>query len=119
LNVQPGQKNVDELYNTFVNTGVLKYNVNTSGRIVGNVFSGVGPYYVTGCTCTRDYNQATAWTPAEPHGLRADPLFAGASDFRLQAGSPAVDSGDAATVPPMDADGRPANGVPDRGAYER
>jgi hypothetical protein len=43
LNVQPGQKNVDELYNTFVNTGVLEYNVNTSGRIVGNVFSGRRP----------------------------------------------------------------------------
>jgi Right handed beta helix region len=119
LNAQPGQTNVDVLYNTFANTGILEFNTSTTGRIVGNIFSGVGAYYVTGCTCTRDYNLATTWTPTETHGLRADPKFAGASDFHLQAASPAVDSGDPATVPPIDADGRPANGVPDRGAYER
>ena len=45
-------------------------------------------------------------------------MFASASDFHLQPASPAVDSGDAATVPPMDIDGKPVNGVPDRGAYE-
>jgi hypothetical protein len=119
LNLQPGQTNVDELYNTFVSTGIVQYNAGTSGRIVGNIFSDVGPYYVTGCACTPDYNLATTWTPNETHGLQADPMFAGASDFHLQATSPAVDSGDPATVPPVDVDGKPANGVPDRGAYER
>jgi hypothetical protein len=119
LNLQPGQTNVDELYNTFVSTGIVQYNAGTSGRIVGNIFSDVGEYYVTGCACTLDHNLATTWTPNETHGLHADPLFAGASDFHLQATSPAVDSGDAANVPPMDIDGKPADGVPDRGAYER
>lgn len=118
LNLQPGQTNVDELYNTFVSTGIVQYNSNTSGNIVANIFSGVGPYYLTGCTCTRDYNLATTWTPSETHGLQGDPMFAGASDFHLQTASPAVDSGDPATVPPMDVDGKPADGVPDRGAYE-
>jgi hypothetical protein len=119
LNLQPGQTNVDELYNTFVRTGIVQYNAGTSGNIVGNIFSDVGPYYVTGCTCTLDHNLATTWTPNETHGVQADPMFAGASDFHLQATSPAVDSGDAANVPPMDIDGKPAKGVPDRGAYAR
>jgi hypothetical protein len=119
LNLQPGQTDVDELYNTFVSTGIVQYNAGTSGKIVGNIFSDVGPYYVTGCTCSLDHNLATTWTPNETHGLQGDPMFAGASDFHLQATSPAVDSGDAATVPPIDIDGKPANGVPDRGAYER
>jgi Right handed beta helix region len=119
LNLQPGQTDVDELYNTFVSTGIVQYNAGTSGRIVGNIFAGVGPYYVTGCACLLDHNLATTWAPDEPHGLQADPMFVGASDFHLQATSPAVDSGDPATVPPIDIDGKPADGVPDRGAYER
>jgi Right handed beta helix region len=119
LNLQPGQINVEELYNTFVSTGIVQYNAGTSGKVIGNIFSDVGPYHVTGCICTLDYNLATTWTPDETHGLQADPMFAGASDFHLQATSPAVDSGDAAIVPPMDLEGRPADGVPDRGAYER
>jgi hypothetical protein len=119
LNLRPGQTDVDALYNTFVSTGIVQYHTGTSGRIVGNVFSDVRPYYVTGCICTLDYNLAETWTPGETHGLQADPMFAGVSDFHLQATSAAVDSGDAATVPPTDIDGKPANGVPDRGAYER
>ena len=119
LNLRPGQTDVDELYNTFVSTGIVQYNTGTSGRIVGNIFSDVRPYYVTGCGCTLDYNLAETWTPDETHGLQADPMFAGASDFHLQATSAAVDSGDAATVPPTDLDEKPASGVPDRGAYER
>ena len=119
LNLQPGQTDVEELYNTFVSTGIVQYNAGTSGKIVGNIFSDVGPYYVTGCACTLDHNLATTWTPNETHGLQADPMFASASDFHLQPTSPAVDSGDAATVPPMDIDGKPVNGVPDRGAYEQ
>jgi hypothetical protein len=120
LNIQPGQTNVDQLYNTFVRTGNLEYHSGTSGRIVGNIFADVRPYYVTGCTCTRDYNLATTWAPSEMHGLQADPLFASASDFHLQATSPAVDTGDPATVPPIDIEDKPVAGkAPDRGAYER
>lgn len=55
--------------------------------------------------------------------LQADPLFRGVGDYRLQAQSPAIDSGDgslltaAATI---DAGGgfRIKRGTPDRGAYE-
>jgi len=119
LNLRPGQTNVDALYNTFVHTGIVQYDSGTSGRIVGNVFSDVRPYYVTGCICRLGYNLAATWTPDETHGLQADPTFAGPSDFHLQATSAAVDSGDEATVPPTDIDGKPANGAPDRCAYER
>ncbi len=53
--------------------------------------------------------------------LHDDPLFVGASNFRLQAGSPGVNSG--ATVSPsagVDLDGHPRliGSAPDRGAYE-
>jgi len=34
------------------------------------------------------------------HSVLADPLFAGGSDFHLQPGSPAIDAGDDASVPP-------------------
>ena len=119
LNLQPGQANVDELYNTFVNTGILEYHSNTSGRIIGNIFSGVDPYDATACACTLGYNLATTWLPSGEAGMQADPMFAGASDFHLQATSPAVDSGDPATAPPIDLVGNPVTGMtPDRGAYE-
>jgi hypothetical protein len=52
-----------------------------------------------------------------------DPRFAGAGDFRLAAGSPAIDAGDSAAVPPelaTDLDGEPriAGQAVDIGAYE-
>jgi HYR domain len=58
--------------------------------------------------------------------ISADPLFFGASDFRLQLGSPAIDAGTSGGAPAIDIDGnaRPrdgnADGVAlwDMGAYE-
>jgi hypothetical protein len=54
--------------------------------------------------------------------VTADPLFASGwseVDLHLQAGSPAVDAGSAEGAPSEDVEGRPRDGVPDIGAYER
>jgi hypothetical protein len=51
----------------------------------------------------------------------ADPLFAGAADFHLRSGSPAIDAGaDDALNGPLDLDGkvRKLGAAPDMGAYE-
>ena len=49
-----------------------------------------------------------------------DPLFvnAGANDFHLLPGSPAIDKGIAAGAPTLDLDGQPRVGPPDMGSYE-
>jgi hypothetical protein len=66
-----------------------------------------------------------AWTEATGQGegdVTADPLFVSGwseVDLHLQAGSPAVDAGSADGAPSEDAEGRPRNGTPDIGAYER
>jgi hypothetical protein len=54
--------------------------------------------------------------------VTTDPLFASGwpnVDLHLSAGSPAVDAGDADVAPSEDAEGRPRDGAPDIGAYER
>ena len=54
--------------------------------------------------------------------VTAAPLFASGwseVDLHLQTGSPAVDAGSAEGAPSEDAEGRPRDGVPDIGAYER
>ncbi|MDZ7696106.1 MAG: choice-of-anchor Q domain-containing protein [Deltaproteobacteria bacterium] len=48
--------------------------------------------------------------------LTTDPLLG--DDFHLLAGSPAIDSANAALAPPMDKEGNARVGDPDRGAYE-
>ncbi len=50
----------------------------------------------------------------------ADPLFVGAEDYHLQAGSPAIDAGKATGAPTSDIEGRrrPCGGGIDMGAYE-
>ena len=49
-----------------------------------------------------------------------NPQFAGGSDFHLQSGSPAIDSGNNGGCPATDLEGtpRPNNGICDMGAYE-
>jgi len=65
------------------------------------------------------------WTSVTGQGegdVTADPLFVSGwsdVDLHLQEGSPAVDAGSADVAPSQDAEGRPRDGTPDIGAYER
>jgi hypothetical protein len=58
---------------------------------------------------------------SEVHSYYSDPLFVNvASDWSLQAGSPAVNTGTViSTIPQVDFLGNPIVGVPDIGCYER
>ena len=66
---------------------------------------------------TRSLATFRSWSGFEPNGIDADPGFADADafDFRLRAGSPAVDAG---TVVPGVTDGA-TGAAPDLGAFER
>ncbi len=81
-------------------------------------------------SCTASYGRNLVWGNVEDYAddarrarddLSADPLFVApaARDFRLRAGSPAIDAG-LALGERTDAggDGRPAGAAPDLGAYE-
>ena len=89
-------------------------------------------YASTPYASIEDYQEAS---DQDDHSLQADPLFTqpDAGEFRLVAGSPAIDSGtsEAPEWPPLDADGNPRVDVPavantgagptpftDRGAHE-
>ncbi len=92
-----------------------------------------GPASNTGIRVSRSTfwgNTANALFPAStvdgataPPGTEvavADPKFVSATDLRLSAGSPCIDSGAAAGAPDHDLDGnpRPQGAAVDRGAYE-
>jgi parallel beta-helix repeat protein len=67
--------------------------------------------------------QGTCSAQSSTNGnISADPLFAGKTNFRLKAGSPAIAAGDvsAPDLPPLDLSGKPrvVNGAIDMGAYE-
>lgn len=66
------------------------------------------------------------WTGAGSHNINLNPLFVGGTNYRLQTGSPCIDTGSNAYAPADDLDGqaRPQDGddngsaVADMGAYE-
>jgi hypothetical protein len=114
-------ENINMLSNTFVNTGKVIYGSSTAGSSTGslmaNIFGpGTGAYSIHG-TVTRDYNLASDWTPAETHGLHANPQFDSSTNLHLQATSPARNTGDP-NITTTDLDGINPVGTPDRGAYE-
>jgi hypothetical protein len=66
---------------------------------------------------TNGYDPHTSSTFVSPP-LVADPLFVGANDFHIKAGSPAIGAGLPAYTPPFDYDGK-ARSSADLGAYGR
>lgn len=81
--------------------------------------------YPTGAGVTRTTNFAT-WktnlnraeiTGRDANSLFADPLFRSSSDYRLRAGSPAINAGVDVGLT-TDYLGKPIRGLPDIGAYE-
>jgi hypothetical protein len=123
--LQDSQSNVWFLRNTFVDTGAISFassgGSSTGGRIIGNIFAGTTPPYVTAsCSCTEAYNLAQRWRPSrDAHALHADPMFESSTDFHLRSGSPAVNSGDPASTGRWALDGQAQVGIVDRGAFER
>jgi len=106
--------------------GIYVGNNPTDATIVNNIIVGyslAGIHVVAGATPPNPiikfndvFNNGTNYLNfADQTGMNgnisADPLFAGAVDFHLQVGSPAIDAGDPASPP--DSDGTPA----DMGAF--
>jgi Right handed beta helix region/Bacterial TSP3 repeat len=101
------------------------YNSVVSNNILFNCLGGQGISSAGATNATISHNlvfntpRGTSGTSA----IMADPLFVNPAgeNYRLQSGSPAVDSGLAIGAPVFDADGlaRPRGAGVDRGAYER
>jgi chitodextrinase len=117
--------------NTFYNAGPnddVEFNCQATGTLASNIFYGGGGVYLTsGTTVVEGYNLFYGTSLNRSYGLgdktNTNPNFAGAStgDFRLLAGSPAIDTGDNGLLDPVrpyDYLGNPVVSVVDRGAYE-
>jgi len=124
--------------NTIVDNGSLDWG-NDGGVYCGEgckptiancIFWGNGDYDLYGCSAT--YSSLEHEHPGEGN-IYADPLFSGPGrweegkwvdwDYRLLPGSPCIDTGSNAAVPPslltdLDGNVRIANGTVDMGAYE-
>ena len=122
---------IQVLHNTLVDNGAGFFIRPFQGNTVvwrGNILAGndANVVNVLGSNAgTMDYNLYSGGGAAGPdaHKVTADPRFvnAGAGDFRLQAGSPAIDAGDpSAAAGEVDLQGgaRVVNGRIDIGAFE-
>jgi hypothetical protein len=100
--------------NTFETPVMIAPDGGSNGtRWVGNIGSwdcksGIAFRYNVGKTCSSQDKAATSYGYRNP----------AAYDFRLSAGSPAIDAADPADAPARDKDGNGRNGPPDAGAYE-
>lgn len=134
INVQGGNSSVAIANNTVAHgaRGMLITGIGTlpvSGRVASNLVafhSGLGIALATeGLSNSHNLvfgNASNSFTPG-PSTLTADPLLVSAAHPRLANGSPAIDAGSTADLPPLtlfDADGerRTAFGTVDIGAYE-
>lgn len=104
-------------------TGVVANNIAAHNH--GSFGTGIGIDPTVSATNDHNLvfdNDSNGFTPG-PGTVTADPLFVSATDFHLLSGSPAINAGNNADVPPdvtTDIDGNPRiqRGVVDIGAYE-
>ena len=126
----PGIAGVRVYNNTFVRAGggsTVEFNSETTGMFVNNLLFGTASnHYENPRNVTRGFNLYAGGTPGghERHSLRGNPGFVDANgDFRLAAGSGAIDRGDRGTlIHPSrrrDLAGNPRVRSVDIGAYER
>src|SRR5206468_1498636 len=147
INLEGGSTGGTVRNNISVNNGINSPRTKGNIRVDANSISGTTVEYdvvqisspnvlfVWGSTSYKTLSAFRTATGQEQHGIQADPLFASAADgdFRLLAGSPAVDSADSgapgeqtvdlAGAPRVDDPATVDNGVgprtyDDRGAYE-
>jgi hypothetical protein len=89
------------------------------GEIDAELVSGRDPSFTRAEIADGTWAAVTGQGQAD---VTADPVFVSGwpdVDLHLRAGSPAVDAGSADVAPADDAEGRPRDGAPDIGAYER
>jgi len=112
--------------NNFTVTGTITANENcTIHNTIGYNSSGDSISIASGKTVTGQNNlfgdaaKSGDGTYTDSGGTlwNADPLFRSATDYRLKAGSPAINAGTDVGLT-TDYDGKPIRGVPDIGAYE-
>ncbi len=95
----------------------------SSNIIFGNQFPASGDdQTLIGCTDTKNNLSDVDITSTGPGNIIGDPMFtnAGAGDYTLSEGSPAIDAGEVAVAPEVDFNGdpRPSGAGPDIGAIE-
>jgi len=94
-------------------TGLIANNAITGNSVAGIQLTAINPQLVS---LSEDHDlffgNTAEFVGGAPgaHSVLADPMYAGGTDFHLQPGSPAIDAGDDASVPPdltTDLDGSP------------
>jgi hypothetical protein len=71
-----------------------------------------------GSVCQVRYSDVEGWMGGGTGNINVNPLYIGAGNYRLQAGSPCIDRGTPAGAPVADIEGHARDAAPDMGAYE-